>query len=156
VPESPAPEPSPRPAPPRRRGRYIAAASVCVIAVIAIIVLGIVLSDNVVYFRTVSEAVADRKDLGTGRFRLAGQVVCGTVVETRRGVDFEVTDGKKTVTVHHVGDPPDLFKEKAPVVVEGRWHTASATAPFDSDRILIKHGADYTAPTVKAKKQCGS
>ncbi|MET0920061.1 MAG: cytochrome c maturation protein CcmE [Acidimicrobiia bacterium] len=155
-PDPPAPEARRPTVAPKRRGRYIAAASVCVIAVVAIVVLGVVLSDNVVYFRTVSEAVADRKALGTGRFRLAGAVVCGSVTETKRGVDFAVTDGKTTATVHHVGDPPDLFKEDAPVVVEGNWASPSANAPFDSDRILIKHGADYEPPKVNTKKACGS
>ncbi len=37
------------------------------------------------------------------------------------GVNFRVTDGKNTVAVHHDGDPPALFKNGAPVVVEGHW-----------------------------------
>jgi cytochrome c-type biogenesis protein CcmE len=153
VTSSDAPTPAP---PPRRRGRYIAAAGVCVAAIFAIVVLGIVLSDNVVYFRTVSEAVADRRDLGTDRFRLAGAVVCGSVVETQRGVDFDVTDGKQTVNVVHRGDPPDLFKEDAPVVVEGSWRSTSPSAAFGSDRILIKHGSDYEPPKVNTREKCGS
>jgi len=133
---------------PRRRARYIVAVGGCVIAVIAIALLAVELSGNVVYFRTVSEAVHDRKDLGTSRFRLAGAVVPGTIVETKRGVDFQVTDGKHTVTVDHTGDPPDLFKPKAPVVVEGHWASRALDAPFASDRILIKHGNDYEPPKV--------
>ena len=85
-------------------------------------VLVVVLSQNVVYFRTVSEAVHDRKSQGSDRFRLAGAVVRARSVETtNRGVDFQVTDGKDTVKVVHHGDPPELFKAKAPVLCEGRW-----------------------------------
>ena len=113
---------------------------------VAIIVLGVVLSENVVYFRTVSEAVRARSDQGDARFRLAGKVVPGTVVETNRGVRFEVTDGKATAIVLHRGDPPDLFKDGVPVVCEGHW---SHGAAFDSDRILIRHGNEYTPPKVK-------
>ena len=91
------------------------------VAVVAIVVLAVVLSENVVYFRTVSEAVADRRAQGHDRFRLAGKVVPGSVVETAKGVRFRVTDGKATATVVHIGDPPDLFKAGAPVVCEGRW-----------------------------------
>ena len=65
---SPPSAPAPRPAP-KRRGRYIVAIGGCVIAVVAIIVLAVVLSENVVYFRTVTEAVHNRKDEGTSRFR---------------------------------------------------------------------------------------
>jgi cytochrome c-type biogenesis protein CcmE len=123
-----------------------------VLAVVAIVVLAVVLSDNVVYFRTVSEAVDDRAQLGTDRFRLAGAVVPGTIDETRAGVRFDVTDGDATVAVDHRGDPPDLFRANAPVVVEGRWRSARAGARFESDRILIKHGSEYEPPKVDTGK----
>jgi cytochrome c-type biogenesis protein CcmE len=140
-----APAPKPRP---KRRGRYIVAIAGCVVAVVAIIVLAVVLSENVVYFRTVSEAVRNRESEGTSRFRLAGGVVHDSIHPVRNGVDFQVTDGKKSVAVHHDGDTPALFKDRAPVVVEGHWASKAATAPFLSDRILIRHGADYEPPKV--------
>lgn len=128
-----------------KKRRSIVALSLCGAAVVAIVVLTVVLSNNVVYFRTVSEAVAERKSDDGDRFRIAGEVVPGTVQETARGVRFEITDGKKTATVVHVGDPPSLFKSGAPVVCEGRWGTNAA---FDSDRIMIRHGSEYTPPKV--------
>jgi len=152
---SPPSTPAPRPRP-KRRGRYIVAIGGCIVAVGAIIVLAVVLSENVVYFRTVTEAVHNRKDEGTARFRLAGGVVKTSVVETKNGVNFEVTDGKNTVAVHHDGDTPALFKPGAPVVVEGHWASTASNAPFDSDRILIRHGADYTPPKVNTDKAPGS
>jgi cytochrome c-type biogenesis protein CcmE len=151
----PAAPPPPKPIP-RRRGRYIVAVGGCVVAVVAIIVLAVVLSENVVYFRTVTEAVHDRQSQGTSRFRLAGGVVDGTIRETHDGVTFRVTDGKNTVVVHHDGDTPALFKNNAPVVVEGHWASKANNAPFDSDRILIKHGAEYTPPKVNTKKAVNS
>jgi cytochrome c-type biogenesis protein CcmE len=147
----PAAPPPPKPRP-RRKGRYVVAVGGCVVAVIAIVVLAVVLSENVVYFRTVSEAVHDRESLGTSRFRLAGGVVNKSIHATHDGVRFRVTDGKNVVTVNHDGDTPALFKNGAPVVVEGHWASKAANAPFDSDRILIKHGADYTPPKVDTKK----
>jgi cytochrome c-type biogenesis protein CcmE len=144
-----APTPKPRP---KRRGRYIVAIAGCVVAVVAIIVLAVVLSENVVYFRTVSEAVRNRESEGTSRFRLAGGVVHDSIHPVRNGVDFEVTDGKNTVAVHHDGDTPALFKDRAPVVVEGHWASKAAAAPFLSDRILIRHGADYEPPKVNTDK----
>jgi cytochrome c-type biogenesis protein CcmE len=135
--------------PAQSRTRYIAAASVCGLVVVIAIVLLVVLADNVVFYRTVSEAVKERSSQGSSRFRLAGAVVPGTVKETNTGVDFEVTDGKHTVQVVHQGDPPELFKARAPVVCEGHW---ARGLTFDSDRILIKHGAQYTPPKVNADK----
>jgi cytochrome c-type biogenesis protein CcmE len=154
--ESPPTTPPPPKPRPRRKGRYIVAVGGCVVAVIAIIVLAVVLSENVVYFRTVSEAVHNRESEGTSRFRLAGGVVQHSIQENHNGVIFEVTDGKNTVTVHHTGDTPALFKNGAPVVVEGHWASKAADAPFDSDRILIKHGAEYTPPKVNTKKAATS
>jgi cytochrome c-type biogenesis protein CcmE len=130
----------------RRRRRAFFAIGLCGVAVVAIVVLAVVLSENVVYFRTVSEAVANRRAQGHDRFRLAGKVVPGSIAETAKGVRFRVTDGKATATVVHIGDPPDLFKAGAPIVCEGRWGTGSE---FDSDRIMIRHGNDYQPPKVE-------
>jgi len=131
-----------------RRLRYLIAAGLCVIAVVALLVVG--LRGNIVYFRTVSEAVKSRSSEGDHRFRLAGAVVPGTIRETRDGVRFDVTDGKATVPVEHRGDPPQLFKDGAPVVCEGHWGNGTA---FTSDRILIKHGSDYQPPKVDLRSQ---
>jgi cytochrome c-type biogenesis protein CcmE len=140
-----------RPAP--KRTRYVAAAVVCGLVVVIGIVLVVVLADNVVYFRTVSEAVADRKNQGDDRFRIAGAVVPGTVRQRARTTDFEITDGKHTVRVVHRGELPRIFESQAskqrpktvPVVCEGKW---AQGLTFDSDRILIKHDEDYEAPKV--------
>ena len=74
-----------------------------------------------------------------------------SVHDTAEGIDFKVTDGNKTVTVDHRGDKPELFKNGAPVVCEGRW-AKSGGFVFDSDRIMIKHGSDYTPPKVDTKR----
>jgi cytochrome c-type biogenesis protein CcmE len=134
----------------------VAAIGGCVVAVVAIAVLAVVLSDNVVYFRTASEAVDDRENLGTERFRLAGAVVPGTIEETRRGVRFDVSDGDAVVAIDHTGAPPDLFEPDAPVVVEGRWRSTRADAPFVSDRIMIRHGSEYEPPDVDTSAREGS
>lgn len=129
--------------PSRRRAGI--ALSLCGVAVVAIVALAIVLSSNVVYFKTVSEAVAQRSTDGTNRFRIAGEVVSGSVRETRDGVRFRITDGKAVASVVHVGDPPSLFEGGAPVVCEGRWGSGSS---FRSDRIMIRHGNEYEPPDV--------
>ncbi len=142
----PAPPPKPTtPASSRRKRRAIIAAAVCGAAIVAIIVLAVALSQNVVFFRTVSEAVAHRPSEQSSRLRVAGAVVPGTIAETAKGVRFEITDGKKTIPIAHSGDAPGLFKDGAPVVCEGRW---SRGAAFESDRILIKHGNEYKPPKV--------
>jgi cytochrome c-type biogenesis protein CcmE len=135
----------------RRRTRYYVAGGVCLLALAAIVVLVVGLSNNVVYFRTVSEAVHTRAKQGEHRFRLAGAVVPGTIHPTSHGVRFDMTDGKATVEVNHDGSPPELFKPGAPVVCDGRWGKGSVIV-FDSDQIEIKHGSDYQPPSVNTKK----
>ncbi len=134
----------------RRRLRYGIAAVICVAAVGALLVGG--LSRNLVYFRTVSEAVKARDTTGSHRFRIAGAVKPGTVHQTAKGVRFVITDGKAEAEIDHVGDPPQLFKDGAPVVCEGRWGKGLV---FDSDRIMIKHGANYTPPKVNLSSPPG-
>lgn len=136
-----------------RRRRAVIALALCGVAIAAIVVLTVVLSKNVVYFRTVSEAVASRDTDGGRRFRMAGEVVPGTVTETATGVRFEITDGKETALVVHRGDPPSLFEDGAPVVCEGRW---GSKAVFESDRIMIRHGNEYQPPHVDSRNAIGA
>lgn len=133
----------------RKRRRSIFAVGLCAVAVVAVVILGLVLSGNVVYYRTVTEAADSRGAQGSSRLRIAGAVVPGSVVETKKGVDFDITDGKTTVKVVHQGDPPELFKADAPVVCEGAW---SSGKNFDSDRIMIRHGNEYQPPKVDTDK----
>ncbi len=142
--------PRPTPVRSRRKRRAIIAGAVCVGAIVAIVVLAVVLSENVVFFRTVSEAVQHRPSEQGDRLRVAGAVVPGTIADTATGVRFEITDGKATIPIVQRGDTPGLFKDGAPVVCEGRW---SKGAAFDSDRILIKHGSEYTPPKVDTTGQ---
>jgi cytochrome c-type biogenesis protein CcmE len=96
------------------------------------------LQENLVYYREPVEVV-DVTDPGPERFRLGGQVVPGSVVETDDGVEFAVTDGKETVEVAHSGAPQQLFQEGIGVVVEGTWDGVV----FTSDSMIIKHDEQY-------------
>ncbi|MDQ1634314.1 MAG: cytochrome c-type biosis protein CcmE [Frankiaceae bacterium] len=119
---------------------------ICAAAIAWLVVGG--LASNIVYFRTASEAQADRVHDATHVFRLAGAVVPNSVQAVADGVDFQLTDGHVTIPVHHRGDPPELFRPGAPVVVEGHWDSPASSAFFASDRILIKHGSEYSPPPV--------
>jgi cytochrome c-type biogenesis protein CcmE len=124
----------------RRRRRWV---SLGVLAVV-LGVLGMLvykgLSDATLYFRNADEAVAQRDELGDRRFRLQGTVV-GDPERVGQSVTFAVAYAGVSVDVRHVGDPPELFRAGVPVVLEGRW--ADGEDVFDSDRILVKHDAEY-------------
>jgi cytochrome c-type biogenesis protein CcmE len=138
---------------PRRKGlrwRYAIIALLCAGAVVWMLVL---MQRNVVFFKTVSEAVPDRASDGSKSLRIGGGVVPDSIRERDDGVDFELTEGGVTVRIHHVGSEPSLFKDCAPVVAEGRWSKNDAST-FDSNRLLIKHGNDYRPPEGAAAGQC--
>lgn len=95
------------------------------------------LRQNLVYFRTPTEALELRAE--TGRIRLGGVVEAGSVVTVAGGVRFVVTDGIEAVTVVHQGAPQQLFQEGIGVVVEGQW----VGDEFRSDTMLVKHDEQY-------------
>ena len=108
-----------------------------VIAVVALVLLAFNLTSSLVYFSTPTELSGEGP--GTGRLRLGGQVVTGSVTETGTGVSFTVTDGRAAVPVEHSGAPQQLFREGIGVVVEGTWDGSA----FHSDTMLVKHDETY-------------
>lgn len=130
-----------------KKTRTLLLIGVCVISVAALFYLGV--KGNVIYYYEVSEAVTKADSQGQSRFRLAGAVVNGSIESEGSTTTFEVTDGEKTITVTHRGDPPELFKDGAPVVCEGRWVKGKEGKSFASDLIMIKHGNEYTPPEVE-------
>jgi cytochrome c-type biogenesis protein CcmE len=115
-------------------------------AILAVVVLGIGalvykgLNDATLYFRNADEAVAQRDELGTKRFRLQGTVV-GEPSHDGDVVRFDVAYNGVSVAVTHTGSPPDMFRPGIPVVVEGHW--AEGSDVFAGDRILVKHDESY-------------
>ncbi len=110
------------------------------------IVLGLTLSgldDNLTYYLYPTEAVDQRADFPDGeRFRLAGTVVTGSVVEEGDATDFTVGDGGAEVQVELTGPQPSLFAEDVPVLLEGAW----SGEVFLADSALIRHDENYETP----------
>lgn len=112
------------------------------------------LTDATQFFRNVDDAVAQRDELGTRRFRLQGRVAPGTVGSGGEGdVTFQVVHGCTTALVVHRGDPPELFDSPwIPVLIVGSWHeqpvelvTGADTHVFRSDELIVKHTNEYEA-----------
>lgn len=130
----------PTPRRPRKNGTAVRVAVVLVVVAGAIgFLLWKGLGDSTTFFYNVDEAVERQDELGTDRFRMQGTVLPGTVEEDAGDVTFTVSyDGVEAEVVHR-GDPPELFQENLPVVVEGHWEDGA----FASDRILVKHSEEY-------------
>ncbi|MBA2624423.1 MAG: cytochrome c maturation protein CcmE [Acidimicrobiia bacterium] len=130
-----------RPPPVRRsssRVRLAVVGAVILGAIAFLLVKG--LGDATTYFRNADEALADREELGERRFRLQGTVV-DEPDRAGDGVAFAVEFGCAEVDVVHTGDPPELFREGIPVVLEGAFLAGSDT--FASDTIRVRHTNEY-------------
>ncbi len=132
---------------PSHRLRYTIIALLCIGAVVWMVTL---MQKNVVFYKTVSDAVADRQHDGTRTMRIGGAVVPDTIHATSYGAVFELTEGGKTVKIDHHGTEPALFKNCAPVVADGHWRGTT----FESDQILIKHGSEYQETLQKLHGKC--
>lgn len=104
------------------------------------------LGDAALFFYNADEAVEQREDLDGRRFRLQGRVVPDTVAETVADdgaveVSFLVAHNDVEVSVRHRGDPPELFADGIPVVLEGAWEEGGSD--FSSNRMLVKHEEVY-------------
>ncbi len=121
--------------------------SLVIVVVLVVAVLAFLLhrglTDAALYFRTVDEALAQRQELGAKRFRLEGTVVPGSVVRNGTFTDFTIASKGEVVRVHNAGQPVGVFAENIPVVLEGRFAENSNT--FESDRIMVRHSAEYEA-----------
>jgi cytochrome c-type biogenesis protein CcmE len=140
------------PNPRRRRSKRLwVVFAVLIAAFVFLLVEG--LGSSLDYFDTVNQAFAHRGTLGTGTFRLEGDVVPGSIHPTAEGTDFVVAEGAHRVSVANSGSPPQLFQANIPVVVVGHF-TSTTSTNFVSNAILVKHSANYIAKypsRVKAK-----
>ena len=104
------------------------------------------LADATVYFRTADEAVSQRSELGTKRFRVEGTVVPGTIKAAGQYTNFSIASKGVTIPVRNEGQPVGIFQENIPVVLEGKFASADPTNnTFNSDQIMVKHSAEYEA-----------
>ena len=139
---------------PRKKRRVSFPALALLIAVIAIggFVMVKALGSATTFYRNADEAVAQRDSLGVKRFRLQGTVVPGTVVQTGDGVTFEISYNGVPITIHHVGDPPEMFKENQAVLLEGHFD-ADGSNTYDSDLMIVKHSEVYKEKEAERLKQ---
>ena len=129
----------------RPRSQFGSRRRLMVVAALIVVALGFLvfqgLGNATVYFKTADEAARQRSSIGSRRIRVEGAVVPGTVHQVGNDVAFQIENNGVVLDVRHTGDPPELFRDSIPVVLEGKFDGAT----FASDRIMVKHSATYTA-----------
>jgi cytochrome c-type biogenesis protein CcmE len=118
-------------------------ATVCA-ALLGLCFMGI--STNAVYFYTPKEALSKANEIKNNIIKLGGMVKEGSILREEFGkkISFVVSDMKGSeIKINYQGSPPDLFKENAGVVIEGRM-TAQKT--FTAHLIMAKHSEEYRVP----------
>jgi len=99
---------------------------------------------NLLYFITPTEVKAGGLPADK-RFRIGGLVVEDSVQREGVDVQFGLTDGNESVTVHYSGILPDLFREGQGIVALG---VIRKSGEFDADEVLAKHDENYMPPEV--------
>jgi cytochrome c-type biogenesis protein CcmE len=133
-------------APGRNRRFAFAALAVAAAAFLMITFGGI--GDNLVYYWGPTDLHAAGDKAVGATIRLGGQVGKGSVVfgQGVSSLEFDVVDGKNTVHVKATGMPPQMFRDKIGVVVEG---TMVKAGYFEGKKLMISHDNEYRTPEDK-------
>jgi cytochrome c-type biogenesis protein CcmE len=128
-----------------------------VIAVVSLLVAGTGLAfvafgnigENLVYYWSPKEMLAQGERAYGPTIRLGGVVQPGSIKwnEAHTSLEFrvanEVKEGAESVLVRSTEVPPQMFREKIGVVVEGTFDKSQV---FASNRLMVNHSNEYRAP----------
>jgi len=130
-----------------RKQRLILVISILVGLAIACGLMFYALRQNINLFFTPQQVMAGEAPLDT-QMRVGGLVEEGSVVRDQQTLDvqFVLTDGKGSFTVHYQGILPDLFREGQGIVANG---TLVSRNRFEAEEVLAKHDETYMPPEVQ-------
>ncbi len=134
---------------PVARNRVILAVSLLVaVSGLALISMGSI-GENLVYYWSPKEMLAQGEKAYGPTIRLGGVVQPGSIKwnEAHTTLEFrvatEVKEGAESVLVRSTEVPPQMFREKIGVVVEGTFDKSQV---FASNRLMVNHSNEYRAP----------
>lgn len=126
----------------RQRLKFLVLGVSVVGTMAALLLLAVQTSGSLMYYRTVSEFVADPQP--GANLRVNGKVLPGSIGRASNGmqVQFVMTEGGQQLPVDYEGVIPDTFVDDAEVVVEG---TLRSDGVFDATVLLAKCPSKYEA-----------
>ena len=127
----------------KSKRRWMSIVVLCIVLVAGGVIVTQFLRSAVDYYCNVEE-IGQRSGCDADRrLRLQGVVEQGSVTHDGGDTDFVIAFNGAQVPVHYDGEPGGIFKECIPVVVHGRF--ASATGVFEGDLVEVKHSDEYVA-----------
>ncbi len=128
------------------KSRTIAAVLIVGIAVSYLMYQGV--SDTGVYYRTITEVMADNGEFTDRNIRLSGKVVEGSIEYNQRDLALSFTlsdleDETKTMAAIYNGVVPDAFKDGVEVILEGFYIRDKNT--FSAVTLLAKCPSKYVS-----------
>lgn len=96
------------------------------------------------YYITVDEFSSMRGDTAGKRFKLAGDVVAGSIDRSRPQLQFAIASPQSSIRVRYTGRDiiPDTFRDGSKALVEG---TVAPDGVFEASRIEAKCASKYEA-----------
>lgn len=130
-----------------KKGRRIALIGLVIAAVAALGFKWVMdrIGENLVYYWGPHDVLTNGEKAYGVTIRLGGMVQAGSVRfdEGTSDLKFTVGDGQAVLPVHSRGVPPQMFRERIGVVVEGRM---GRDGVFQGRRLMVSHGNEYRAP----------
>jgi len=134
---------------PVARNRLIALGALLVAgAGLAFVAFGNI-GENLVYYWSPSEMLSQGDKAYSATIRLGGVVQPGSIQwnAEHTTLHFRVADdpkdGAPSVLVRSTETPPQMFRDKIGVVVEGTYDKSGV---FSSNRLMVNHSNEYRAP----------
>ena len=129
----------------RRRSRRFMLGAFVVAAAAFAVMAGSGVNQNLVYYWTPTDLLANGSKAYGATIRLGGMVTTGSIQKKGvSGVELDVNDGKSTVHVKCTGVAPQMLRDGIGGVVEG---TMKQGGYFESNRLMVSHNNEYKAPT---------
>ena len=124
------------------RLKFILGGSVIVVALAWLGFVGF--EESKAYYITVDEYTSMKGEIGDKTFRLAGDVVVGSIDRTKPQMEFIIGSPETTVRVRYIGKEiiPDTFTDGSKALVEG---TIAPDGIFQARHIEAKCASKYEA-----------
>jgi cytochrome c-type biogenesis protein CcmE len=111
-----------------RRTKFIFGAAIVVLTLVGLTVWAMARPGSTSFYKTTSEIAAMGPTSGASSYRVAGNVVPGSIRQNGLDTSFEITDGHTALPIATDQPLPDTFKAGSEVVARGQFDGTTFTA----------------------------